>query len=239
MMNVQIFEDSNGYEYYQFETDSNIKYDIRFPLSVATFCVKNYESDIGPESCSHCRTFGTYKGLIITLCGSCSEHLSKKDYICDCNSYTNEITIEELLNIQIQKFKTCGVMSVGCSKTNCIFKTYLQDLPILEWDTLYTDIGDYMLGYDNPYLTPPISIRDYDNHDNDDDADDIIVYTPSPYVTQRNNNTAQNITSEIDEPDDEVVYIPPPYVTLRNKKHSNNAQSVSSDIDDACSWVMY
>ena len=136
---AQIYDDFNGNGYYELNTESGVQYDIRFPIKLATDCFKNIRQ-IGPEHCNNCREYGSYKGMIISLCGNCIEYVPE-EYKCDCNtgSTSQEFNIRE----QLVEFACDGFMTFGCNSTICIYKTYLKDLPIKTWDELYTDEGKY------------------------------------------------------------------------------------------------
>ena len=93
LINAQIYEDFNGNGYYELNTESGVQYDIRFPLKLATDCFANvfqsgsHSNQIGPEHCNNCLNHGSYKGMMITLCGNCIE-LVPEEYKCECNDGT-------------------------------------------------------------------------------------------------------------------------------------------------------
>jgi hypothetical protein len=139
IVGAQIYKDVYGSGYYELNTESGVQYDIRFPLKLATDCFA-YNPKIGPEHCNNCRDYGSYKGMIIALCGNCTE-LASEEYKCDCTMgpTSQEFNIYE----QLTELRIEGFMAFGCNSTNCIYKTYLEDLPFEQWDELYTDAGKY------------------------------------------------------------------------------------------------
>ena len=155
IINAQIYEDFNGNGYYELNTESGVQYDIRFPLKLATDCFANvfqsgsHNTQIGPEHCNNCRNFASYKGMMITLCGNCIDYIPEEyKYKCDCNdgATSQEFNIDE----QLVELRCEGFMTIGCDKVNCIYKTYLKDLPIKEWDALYTAEGKYKFTSTSP-----------------------------------------------------------------------------------------
>ena len=207
---AQIHEDFNGNRYYELNTESGVQYDIRFPIKLATDCFANIPQ-IGPEHCNNCRDYGSYKGMMITLCSNCIKS-APEEYKCDCNmdSTSQEFNIYE----QLVELKIEGFMTFGCDKTNCIYKTYLKDLPIKEWDELYTANGKYKFTTTNTTTSSFDDSSEEDlysvatDEDTDTDADSDTYKNAKVYdinsLTRRNNHIIYiSSASENEQADDD------------------------------------
>jgi hypothetical protein len=80
------------------------------------------------------------------------------------DSTSQELYIYE----QLTELRIEGFMTFGCDKTNCIYKTYLKDLPFEKWDELYTNEGKYRFASTSSDTTSVSSATTSVSSDEDD-----------------------------------------------------------------------
>lgn len=118
---VYSYNGKSGRPYYRLKNQYTY-YDVDFPLSVVLQLEQNYGT--GPDSCSNCIAYGSYKGVQLTLCGNCIERI-QTDFVCGCKNSC----IEEEMQEKIKNYQTTGFVNGGCG-SNCLLNTYYKDIPI-------------------------------------------------------------------------------------------------------------
>ena len=235
IINAQIYEDFNGNGYYELNTESGVQYDIRFPLKLATDCFANIPQ-IGPEHCNNCRNFASYKGMMITLCGNCIDFVPEEyKYKCDCNdgATSQEFNIDE----QLVELRCEGFMTIGCDKVNCIYKTYLKDLPIKEWDALYTAEGKYKFTSTSSSTSTSTSSSTSTSED-DSSEEDLYSIATDAATTDTDSDTYKNAkVADINSPINKtkrnhIIYISSASEDDNNEEQSEDEQSEDEQSED-------
>jgi hypothetical protein len=144
MFKLSISKDLDNLWYYSFYTintehqeNNHNKYYINFPFCLALKCLVSKDLSLGyiygPEFCNNCSRYGTINNKIVSLCCNCTIAMCKdslEEFKCECN--LNIISHQNEFNIKNINYKNKGICEYGCSMRNCIFKTYLKNMELID-----------------------------------------------------------------------------------------------------------
>jgi hypothetical protein len=150
---VTIHTGEIGRQYYQVG-NSNVYYDINFPLNIALFnSTFASVSKIGPEKCINCKNNASYNGIQITLCNSCITKSYEYESIkCNCG-----INLQKTIDRELNMNNKNGCMVLGCEYgSHCILNklyknVYLDSISLSHDHSEQLAYQEFMAKFPNMY----------------------------------------------------------------------------------------